>query len=298
LPPLRRQIPSLNALATFEAAARLGTFTDAARDLGVTQAAVSRQIRALETDLGAPLFVRHHRRVDLTAAGLALSQALTTGFDRIAEVIDAIRAAHTPTMITLGTTLAFAHFWLLPRLPVFRQAHPDLRLRVVSQDETANLMTDGLDVVVRYGIPPFADGQSQGSLPDVIIPVAAPRLVEPGTGAGLFDLPLIATDWIDPSWMTWSDYARRAGLPSPPATSALRFNHYTDGIYAALAGEGVILGWERLIAPFLADGRLVRLGNCAPVVTDAAYHIVTPHAGQRTAAHAFVAWLRAAFSAD
>src|SRR5690554_4039556 len=120
---IRRSVSSLGALVTFEAAARLSSFTRAAAELGVTQAAVSRQIRLLEQEFNILLFRRAHRRVVLTPAGQVLAQTLTGAFGQVTDAIDTIRRPDAGDLVTLGATLGFSHFWLLPRLPQFRMAH-------------------------------------------------------------------------------------------------------------------------------------------------------------------------------
>lgn len=301
---LRRSISSLGALSTFEAAARLSSFTQAASELGVTQAAVSRQIKQLEAELNTALFVRAHRRVELTPQGLALSSVLSDSFHRIAEMIETIRQPLVADSVSVGATLAFTHFWLLPRLSEFRAAHPDIKLRLVADDGLADLRRDRLDLVVRYGKPPFDDAHSIISLADEVFAVASPDLLARlGMAADTADLPkmpLLSSDWVDPSWLSWRAWGKLA--EAPPALgrasdlSRLRFNHYTDMIHAALHGEGVALGWATLISRDLAAGRLVRLGP-ARVVLEERYHLLEPQGRPPSrAASLFRDWLRAQFA--
>lgn len=277
MPTLRRSLASLSALATFEAAARLGSFTLAAGELGVSQAAVSRQVKALEEDIGTALFLRRHRRVELTHAGLLLSASVSTGFGRIAETIESLRQSHGSSSVTIGATLAMSHFWLLPRLTSFRRAHPGVQIRVISQDEGFDLGRGDAQIVIRYGRPPFAGARVIASLSDRIFPVCSPGFRD-GLGAAdpdraLFTLPLIATDWPDPNWETWGAWAEAAGLPRPASRIGLRFTHYADTIYAAMNGEGVALGWGRLLSGPLSEGRLVQLGTTV-VEAGPVYHVL------------------------
>lgn len=302
---LRRTIPSLGALSTFEAAARLESFTLAASELGVTQAAVSRQIKQLEAELNAPLFVRAHRKVVLTTQGAALSSVLSGSFQRIAEMIQTIRQPIVPDSVSVGATLAFTHFWLLPRLPDFRSQFPEVRLKLVADDSVTDLRRDRLDLAIRYATPPFDDALSVASIADEVFPVCSPKLLTRlGLNAATADLasmPLLASDWVEPTWFTWRSWAKRAGespaLAKASDASQMRFNHYTDTIHAALHGEGVALGWATLISPYLAEGRLVRLGS-RWVDIDQSYHVLVPLGRELSpAAAAFRDWIMREFAA-
>lgn len=309
MPSYRQSLPPLGTLATFEAAARLGGFTLAAAELGVTQAAVSRQIKALEGDLNTPLFQRRHRKVVLTPAGEALARAVGAGLERIAEAVEVLRRPSLPGQVTLGTTLAFTHFWLLPRLPALRAEHPGVRLRLVADDTPADLGRDPLDLVVRYGTPPFDDGQTLAVMGETVCAVCSPgfaaRVTESGP-AGLSRLPLIATDWTVPSWLTWRRWGQQAGLGADQVAalgraadrSTLRFNHYTDTIQAAVAGQGVALGWMRLLDGELRAGRLMRLGTLAATPPDRYALVVPTRHPTSPAADQVAGWIAARFRAE
>ena len=297
---LRRSIPSLSALATFEAAARLQSFTLAAQELGVTQAAVSRQIKLLESDLNTSLFLRAHRRVVTTPAGTAFAETVSNAFTRITEMAETIRQPVAPDAVTIGVTLAFSHFWLLPRLAEFRAKHPEIKLKLVADDNTTDLRRDRLDIAIRFGKPPFEDSISVASKPDEAFPVCSPKLLKrlntDAKSADLLKMPLIASDPLVPSWLTWRSWAKLSGynaqLGRASDASRLRFNHYTDTFHAALNGEGVALGWAALISDFLHDKRLIRLGDRS-VVTAEQHHILVPLGRKPNAATlAFIDWIK------
>jgi DNA-binding transcriptional LysR family regulator len=299
MPTLRRSIPSLGALATFEAAARLGSFTLAAGELGVTQAAVSRQIKALEDDLHTPLFRRTHRKVTLTPAGAALAGSVTVAFASMAEMIETIRRPALPDTITIGATLAFSQLWILPRLRDFRMIAPDCNIKIVSDDRPVDLRRDRLDALVRFGRPPFADGLCLASRADEVFPVCSPRLLarlgcEAAT-ADIATLPLIASDIVDPSWLTWRAWAQAVGLG--PAIgrasdqSRLRFDHYTETIEAALAAEGVALGWSVLLERHLEAGTLVRIGTRSRITEDSYCLVVPTRPENGNRIHVFCDWM-------
>lgn len=296
---LRRNLPTLNLLSTFESAARLGSFTLAAAELGVTQAAVSQQIKVLEQELNKALFVRAHRRVALTPAGTALAQAVGGAFARMSEMIDTLRQPEVPDTVSIGLTLAFNQFWLMPRLPDFRARFPHVRLRLVADDTPMDLRQARLDVTIRYGKPPFEDAISHADRAERAFPVASPallaRLEIASADADLLHMPLIASDIVNPAWMPWRQWAKalRLGPALGRASdhSRLRFNHYSDTVQAALNGEGVTMGWDVLLEDILREGRLVRLGTDS-VVPEERYHVVTPVGREPTpAVRIFLDWM-------
>lgn len=297
--PLRRSLPSLNLMSTFECAARHGSFTLAAAELGVTQAAVSQQIKALERELNTALFIRAHRRVTLTRAGTALATTVGTAFSRMAEMIETLRQPDVPDTVSVGVTLAFNQFWLMPRLPDFRARHPHVKLRLVADDAQMDLRQAQLDVVVRYGKPPFEDAESLACRPEEAFPVANPALLERlgvrAETADILTLPLIASDVTNPAWMPWRAWAKSLGLGPALGRAAdhsrLRFNHYSDTVQAALNGEGVTMGWAVLLSDLLRDRRLVRVGKDS-VTPQEGYHVVVPTGRSPSpAARLFLDWL-------
>lgn len=301
---LRRSISSLSALASFEAAARLESFTLAAAELGVTQAAVSRQVKLLETELNQSLFIRAHRKVILTPAGAALAATVTSAFGRMAEMIETVRQPVVPDTVTIGASLAFSHLWLLPRLSAFRLQHPDINLKLVADDNPTDLRRDRLDAAIRYGHPPFTDGRSIASLPDEVFPVGSPRLLErvapKAGGIDIARLPLVTQDTVNPSWLNWRSWAKEAGLGAALGTasdrSRLRFSHYTDTVQAAVNGEGIALGWATLISAPLAEGKLVRITPQSVRPTEE-HHVLIPLGREPSVpATAFLNWISSRFA--
>ena len=177
---LRSRLPPLNALVAFEASARHLSFTRAGQELGVSREAVSRQIRNLEDHLGVALFRRRHRALDLTPAGEELEAVVRQSLDKIAHTASALQRRRRPSRLTVTATIAIATFWLTPRLPRFRAAHPGAELRVVVSDAPVDMAAEGIDVGLRYG-----DGKWRGlktrHLFDVeSFPVCAPGYLEAG----------------------------------------------------------------------------------------------------------------------
>lgn len=276
---MRKQGPSLNALVVLEAAVRHRSFTAAAAELGVTQAAVSRQIAALEAQLGAPLFARRHRAVEPTPPCLMLASSLAIAFANIAESVEMVRSAKRHDAVTIGATLAFSTFWLLPRIGEFRQRYPSAQIRVVSQDSRLDLAAGEADVIVRFGVPPFDDGLVVASRADEVFPVCSPAyaraLGEAGRDVADAGVELIGQDVPERSWYSWADWFGRAGIGTRHALPRLSFSHYTEVLQAARDGHGVALGWAVLVQRFLDDGSLVRLGDTV-VTAEGRYNVLVP----------------------
>tara|TARA_R110002110_G_scaffold77920_19_gene204583 strand:- start:788 stop:1696 length:909 start_codon:yes stop_codon:yes gene_type:complete len=292
--PIRRSVPSLTALVAFEAAGRRESFTRAAAELGVSQAAVSRQIAALETDLGVALFERANRRVRLTVGGKSLHDAVKGGFDGIADAIGELRTTHID--LTVSVSVAFAHFRLLPILSSFRATAPQIGVRVISEDDWRAPLDRTIDMAIRYGRPPF-DGMSiVGSLRETVVPVCAPEIAARLAGVSIDalmlqgDVALIESDAPEPSWLNWSQWLSRIGVTKPSVKAGLNFTSYSDAAYAAMAGQGVLLGWTGLLDRPLADGRLVEL-ELPRLRPEERHYALVPERGRPSASvDAFVRW--------
>jgi LysR family glycine cleavage system transcriptional activator len=288
----RKKLPSLTALVALEAVIRHRSVTAAAKELGVTQAAVSRQIALLEEEFGRPLFSRGHRAIEPTPSCLILGSALADSFSNIADAVDAVRA-NVSDVVTIGATIAFSSFWLLPKLAEFRRMHPGIQIRVISQDAKFNMDGGEVDMAFRYGIPPFGDGTVIAARADRIIPVCAPDYAS-RHDLGSFPIgnfELIDTDVPNRSWYRWTDWFARAGRKADEMKPALRFSHYTETIAAARAGQGVALGWETLIRSFLDDGTLLTIGDIEFEV-EGRHNLLIPLKSKRSAVCDLVAgWL-------
>lgn len=293
---LRRRLPPLTALTAFEAAARLASFTRAARELGVTQAAVSRQIHQLEEEFGFPLFLRLHRRIELTAKGRQLAASATSAFQQVAATIDDITRPETGDELAISASVAFSHFWLLPRISEFSRLHPGIRLRIVTQDATPDLEQADIDLAIRFGSGMWSDGHAELLFDDEIFPVCSADYAAHNpavrTVGDLLAHPLIANDTEDPTWTGWTEWLSAFSVKATEKDWGFRCSFYTEAIYAALNGQGIALGWKRLVSDLLAQQRVVRLTE-AKITTRNAYFIVVPRRRTgRAAAETFIEWLR------
>lgn len=293
---LRRKLPPLTALTAFEAVARLVSFTKAANELGVTQAAVSRQIHLLEETFGYPLFRRLHRRIEPTEKGRLLSSTTTTAFNLIAETIADLSNDNAEDELAISATMAFSQFWLLPRISSFSKAHPNIKLRIVTQDNAVNVESGEVDLAIRFGSGIWANGQAEHLFNDEIFPICSPEYAaeigEIRHPAELTRFPLISNDTTDPTWTGWSDWLATFAIAPPTKPLGMRCSFYTEAIYAALNGHGIALGWRRLVEDLLAQHRLVRVTDKA-IVTRNAYFLILPRRrASKPSVDLLIEWLK------
>lgn len=275
---LRKRLPPTKALVVFEATARHMSFTRAAEELHLTQAAVSRQIRVLEQNLGVLLFSREKRAVRLTPEGQRLKRTVSMALGHIAETAVALRQIHDEPQINLHTTTAFGALWLMRRIGRFRTSFPDIQLRLVSVDEDVDLAGGNLDLSISYGEGDWPGLDATRLLGDELFPVCSPAFqAELPEGFSIGDLPgqpLLHLESVEPTWMSWSTWFRYRGIEvNEFTTHAASFNNYLVILQAAQEGQGVALGWRQLVQPFLESGQLVRpLPDT--VVADSAYYLL------------------------
>jgi LysR family glycine cleavage system transcriptional activator len=254
-------LPPPNSLVAFEAAARHQSITLAAAELNVTGAAISRQVRKLETHLGCALFERFHRRVRLTPQGLTLHRALFDGLSQIGRACRELAVGSDPRQVTVGSTIAFASLWLMPRIAGFSVANPDIALRYIVADRLVDRLEDDLDLVVLYGPGDWPGYASTLLFGDDIIPVCSPgyraERPEMRTPADLLAERLIHTESDNRSWETWPIWFAKMGITEPARGRSERFNNYMMALQAAIDSHGVMLGWRGLITDHLARGTLV-----------------------------------------
>lgn len=291
----RRQLPSMTALVVFEAAARQASFTRAAAELGITQAAVSRQVQALESSLGFPLFRRMHRAIELTEPGRALAASMSEALGIVAQTVRTITSGRSDEL-TISATVAFSHFWLLPKVSSFRRTDPDIKLKIVTQDPSVDLLRDEIDVAIRYGDGNWPDGRAILLFGDDVFPVCSPDyLAQRGAPDCVADLArhnLIASDAHEPTWVDWDHWLGAFGHGGERKNITLSCNFYTDALYAAMRGEGIALGWHRLVDDLLQRGQLVRV-SVETLRPRSAYYVVLKHGVPKASVSSFLKWIRA-----
>lgn len=294
----RPPFPPLNWLRAFEAAARLNSFTEAGRELGVTQSAISQNVRLLEARLGQRLFERLPQRLELTESGKAYLPAVQEGFRHIAAGTREVFGPAHGDRVTLRVTPGFAEFWLGPRLPQLYAAAPDLNLRITSTVWEIEFEAGGTDLEIRYGDGHWPGLVAEKLTVDRMFPVAAPEIgarlaAEP---AALAHERLLHAIGFRVTWPTWLDAAGLSDVVD--GSSGDHFDTAVLPIELAERGCGVALGRSSLVADKLAEGRLV--APLTPALeTDEAFYLVRPVDVPLSAdAARLAAWLREAAHTD
>lgn len=252
------QLPPLPAIRVFEAAARLGNFTRAAEELGMTRAAVSYQIKLLEERVGTPLFVRKGRQVILTETGAALAAQATQAFSLLSEAYQSARGG-AAGRLSISTMQTFASNWLSERLGLFQQAHPDIAVTLDTSSRMVDFTKEDLDIGIRAGKGEWAGLTAHFLFKGDYTPMLSPRLAESVGGirepADLYKIPLLGHT--DPWWTTWfkaagSEYRRDWVRPGPMLGA-----QFYEAV-SAIAGQGAAILTSNLYQTHLADGRLIR----------------------------------------
>jgi LysR family transcriptional regulator, glycine cleavage system transcriptional activator len=255
-----RMLP-LNALRSFDAAARHLSFAAAADELGVTAAAVSVQVRRLEEWVGAPLFVRGHRSIALSAAGQTLAPRLTSLFVEMERLVSEV-ADLDAMSLQVSAMQSFASKWVAPRLSGFVARHPQIQVRIVGSDRRSDLDRDGVDVALRYGDGDYGDLHSELIVQSRAFPVCAPALAQAcGGDPARMNPALLLHDessLVSPGLPTWGAWLAEAGAADASDARGPLFSNSHMALSAAVAGQGFALGLTPLVDDDLAAGRLVK----------------------------------------
>jgi LysR family glycine cleavage system transcriptional activator len=286
-----RRLPPLNALPSFEAAARLLSFSRAAEELHVTHGAVSRAIRNLEDQLGVRLFERATRSVQLTAAGAAYAGEVREALDLLAAATLHASGSAGAGTLNVSTLDGFASRWLVPRLYRFRAVEPDIDVRIATTGKLANFTGDGIDIAVRFGAGRYPGVNAEFLLGEDVFPVCSPKLLEGPHPLRTPDDLRYHTLIRDAFHIDWAMWLRAAGVEGVDPHRGLTFDSASYALEAAIQGQGVVLGRSALITADLAAGRLVRPFDVS-LPAGFAYYVVYPrHAMRRRAVKAFRDWL-------
>lgn len=277
---LRHLLPSAGSLIVFETAGRLSSFTAAGRELGISQAAVSYAVRALETQLGVPLFQRRHRQVRLTEAGERFFADVSLGLSHIRKSAEVLRTLAVGGHVTLSASTAFASFWMMPRLQQFRDELPGVDLRIQTADRDLDIISEGIPLAVRGGDPKdWPDYESLPLAEEEIYAVAgasyAGRNALPKSVAELTRHRLIHLEEPFREAATWNEWFKSAGVNGAVANRGLLINDYVPVIQAVMGGQGIALGWRHLTDRLVESGLLVQVTDHV-MRTGKGFHVVWP----------------------
>src|SRR5712675_512773 len=274
---LRRSLPQLNALRSFEAAARHQSFTRAAHELCVTQGAVSHQVKALEADLGLKLFNRERQGLVITAAGHDYLAVVRDAFDRIALGTDCLLQRLHSGVITVSTSPDFAAKWLVSRLGRFAEAYPEIELKVAALMHRVDFAREDVDLAIRHGDGQWSELDAVNLCTEELFPVCSPSLMTSRGGLhepeDVLRFPLLHLD----DRHDWARWLEAAGSPGERLLHGPILNHASMLIDAAIDGQGIVLARTMLAASDLISGRLVRPFQAAIPLRNN-YWIVCPKA--------------------
>ena len=299
---IRSRPVAVGQLRAFEAVARHLNFRAASVELALTQSAISRQIQALEEDIGVSLFLRHTRAVELTSAGAQLLRAALPSLERIDSAVRIIRQSAGRKSVAVSTWASFASMWLIPRLELFQRAHPDIDIRIDATDTAVDMETTDVDLALRYSAPGHVPGHAHHLFGEQLTPVASPWLIKSGTRITQ-PLDLAQHALVEASdahrtnhmeWLTWQRWFEAQGLRNFAPKRWLYFNYAHQIAQAALTGQGIALARMPLVADSLASGDLVEPLPDLRIDSPLAYWlIVGPRNAARPEVTAFCEWLKA-----
>ena len=296
-----RSLPPLNSLRTFEAAARLGSFTKAARELNVTPAAVSHQIRGLEQYLGVTLFRRTTRSLALTDPAKAAAETLREAFDRIGQSVESLRSSGRSGKsgaLSISVTPAFATRWLVSRLPHFQRKHPRIHLRIAASSSPVDFDQEDVDVAVRIGRGGFAGVIAINLFHEWLAPVASPAFLRRNIlrkPSDITRVPMLHDNSMRRGGrpQAWQEWFRIAGAPLAETRKGTQFDDGHLALQAAAAGGGVALGRLVYAMDDVAAKRL-RVAMRPVIEMDIAYYLLIPEShANLPAVAAFRTWMEA-----
>jgi LysR family transcriptional regulator, glycine cleavage system transcriptional activator len=299
MPNKRYRLPQVAFFQGFEAAARNLSFTKAAEELFLTQSAVSRQIKALEDQLGVALFERRPRSLILTEAGQTLYRVTTDVLDRLQNAVDQLGSLSRTRQLSVTTTTGFASLWLIPRLPRFTNVYPGIDVRISATTDMLNLERSLVDLAIRYCPPETVPEGTIRLFGEEILPVCSPALLRDRSlpplkrPQQLKDHTLLHFDYPGAvkSFMDWGTWLSALGLGDLNPVRALQFSQYEQMIQAAINGQGVALGRQPLVNDLIRSGALVVPFKNTVVGSRAYFLVESPAASGKPHVHQFVEWL-------
>lgn len=289
-------LPPLNSLRAFEATARLGNIAKAAEDLGVSPSAISQQITKLESHLEISLFIRQANLINITAQGQNYSNQITDAFHLIHNATHALQKTQQKQILRITTYASFATHWLLPRLPLFQQQHPNVQIEIITSLGLQDLENENIDIGIRFGFGEYAKYKSQKLFSDKVAPVATPEIA--ATIHNLSDLKdhtLLKSVGMQNHFENTWEYWLKSKKADDELLSKLTYQAFSDGnlnIAAALGGQGVYLAHHAYVKDLLAQNRLVNIFG-GWLATDYGFHLIqSKYSEFNPIAQKFYHWLQ------
>lgn len=291
----RKQLPPMSTLIAFESAARNLSFTRAADELNLTQAAISRQVRLLEENLGISLFTRSHRAVHLTKDGRNFQHSVSDVLERLAYAAEELRSQNHSKTVSVAADMAIASFWLMPRLKKFRNEHPEISIRVVASDDNTLVLDEGIDVAIQLGKEDKSESNGRFLFETEVFPVCSPDYLNKcppfNSAKDLLNATLLRLDDEHWDWLDWPAWFTLNQVMLQGSRNDLYINNYPLVIQGALTGQGLALGWQHLVEEMLDSGALIRPIE-ATVRTKRGFYLVLPEeTSHASEVNSFCDWL-------
>jgi len=280
------KLRTFSGVLAFDAAARHGSLTLAAKELGRTQSAVSQQVKALEQQLGLSLFVRKPREISLTSAGRTLAKSVRASIEEVEATVTELSRTSDPHILRLTTYQSFSIHWLIPRLPSFSLKHPEIDVRIDAADQKYDLRTEDIDLAIRVGTPPV---RATALLPETFLPLYAPSI------AG--GKPIEITDALQHRLLVhlsaklWNEWFKLNGLDVQHPEIATGYSHSGLLVQAAIAGGGIALAPPVIAADSVYSGRLNYISG-KPLLTGYEYYIESAEKNPPEKVRLFTEWVQ------
>ncbi|WP_120500156.1 LysR substrate-binding domain-containing protein [Roseovarius sp. EL26] len=277
---LRKNLPPLDYFLAFEVTGRSGSFAAAARELNISESAVSRKVKLLEEYYKTRLFIRGHRSITITSEGADLLQSAAQALGILRDASQDILARKETSSVSLAATNSVASLWLMPRLNQFNQRNPDVQIGLLSSDDDEECLAENNDLAILRGTGEWPGFDAELLFGETIFPVCSPEYLKQHPQASgtetIGQLDLIEVSSPHTEWMNWTTWQQRQKIPRGDFSRTTQFNTYPLAVQAALDGLGVTLGWKHLVDHLLEQGRLVRPLGDMSVRTKGGYYLLVP----------------------
>ncbi len=274
----RYLLPPLDYLLAFESAASQESFTGAAKDLNISESAISRKVRLLELHFDCALFVRGHRSIHLTAQGKKLLDDINPALERLVEAAQNLGASHDQHTVTLAATNSVASLWLMPRLQKFNEVNKRIEIRLVASDNDQECLAENIDLAILRGEGMWPNYRSSFLFGENVFPVCSPEYFARNPNlkdvGSLSQHDLIEVSNEHTEWLNWRTWLRKNDLADITLKQPIVVNTYPLAIQAARDGLGIGLGWQYLVDRHLESGQLIKPLGQVSVRTESGYYLL------------------------